>query len=532
MLYAADVARLYDRVRKDESRLARLEGRLRGLATTSLGLVAAASAEAAAQRLVGDLEASLGARRVAVFVLRSGRYRSLATSGEEPARTSFAREEIVLGRGPETRTGDPWSSLGFAEPVTLVPIPGRGAGAVAFAVLEAAALADEARGALELLARFAGVILESHLVEEAGLEALRPRTPPSRSAPRESVAALQGDSEPMKLVRKLVLQVAPVGSSVLVLGETGTGKELVARAVHDASPRRKGPFVAVNCGALPEDLAESEIFGHEAGAFTGAQKKHRGKVEQASGGTLFLDELGEMPKAVQVKLLRFLQDSRYVPLGGESERSADVRVVAATNRSLDAAVAAGEFRQDLLFRLNVFAIELPALRDRGYDVIALARAFTREIAARMERPAPTLSPAAEKALLAYRWPGNVRELRNVLERAVILANGDAIDVDLLPRARSPEAAVEAAVEEPPETPPVEDAAPPTADVFLVGDVLRPFADAKEDFVARFEARYCEAVLAKAGGNVSQAARLAGMDKKNLYRKMHSYGLDAHDHKLR
>jgi DNA-binding NtrC family response regulator len=375
-------------------------------------------------------------------------------------------------------------------------------------------------------------VLKQDLVEEAGLEALRPRTSPSRSVPRESVAVLKGESEPMRLVRKLVLQVAPVGSSVLVLGETGTGKELVARAIHDASPRRKGPFVAVNCGALPENLAESEIFGHEAGAFTGAQKKHRGKVEQASGGTLFLDELGEMPRAVQVKLLRFLQDSRYVPLGGESERSADVRIVAATNRALDAAVATGEFRQDLLFRLNVFTIELPPLRDRGVDVVALARVFAREIAERIGRPAPTLAPAAEKALLAYRWPGNVRELRNVLERAVILASGEAIGADLVPGSKPTRVArEEAAAPDPPATA-LESTEPGTPDVFLTGDVLRPFADAKEEFVARFEARYCEAVLAKAGGNITHAARLAGMDKKNLYRKIHSHGLDAHAHKTK
>jgi DNA-binding NtrC family response regulator len=435
------------------------------------------------------------------------------------------------------RTGGPFAELNMGEHVLVVPFPGRGGRPIGFAAAQLPALRPDLESSLDLLARFAGVLLESHLIEESRSEV---RTTPvlGSSRPRLEGAAdaLVGESEPMKRVRKLVLQVAPVGSPVLILGETGTGKELVARAIHEGSPRRKGPFIALNCGALPESLVESELFGHEAGAFTGAQKKHRGRVEQAQGGTLFLDELGEMPKAVQVKLLRFLQDSRYVPLGAEGERTADVRIVAATNQRLDAAVAEGRFREDLLFRLNVFPIELPPLRDRGYDVILLARSFVREIAERFRRSVPELGAAAEKRLVGYDWPGNVRELRNVLERSVILS-GDAIDASVLPQPR-PGAATkrEPPAVPPPEPTPAPAAAPggsatlPTAEVFFVGDVLRPFAEAKDELLARFEARYCEALLAKAAGNITLAARLAGMDKKNLYRKIRAHGLDAAAHK--
>jgi DNA-binding NtrC family response regulator len=311
----------------------------------------------------------------------------------------------------------------------------------------------------------------------------------------------------------------------LILGETGTGKELVARAIHDASPRAKGPFIAINCGAFPEHLVESELFGHEAGAFTGAQKRYRGKFELAHGGTLFLDELGEMPRSVQVKLLRFLQDSRFTPIGSETEKRSDVRILAATNKNIAASVASGELRSDLVFRLNVFTVDLPPLRDREADVIQLANAFAREVARRLERTAPVLTPAAEQALRAYGWPGNVRELRNVIERALILARDNVIDQDLLPQAPETRKVLVEPQREPAAAKP-RDSVAQEPGVPGPNEPLRPFSEAKDEMVARFEAGYCEDLLRRASGNIARAARLAKIDKKNLHRKLRAYGIDA------
>jgi DNA-binding NtrC family response regulator len=510
LLYANDLAILYRRVREDGARLARLEERLGELARISLELIDAPSADAAGERVSHDVARALDASRVAVYVMRTGRLRLLATHGEPPTRSSITREELgELGRIPVARASA-FEPLRLDGPLVLVPFAGRGSHLVGFAVAQCAPPAAEALRALELLARFVAVLLESHLVQESSLEARRTQSQITLRPQLEKTTAspLDGESTPMQRVRKLVQQVASVSSSVLVLGATGTGKELVARAIHDASARKKGPFVAVNCGALPESLAESEIFGHEAGAFTGAQKRHRGKVELANGGTLFLDELGEMPRAVQVKLLRFLQDSRYQPLGSETERASNVRVIAATNKNLAAAVASGDFREDLLFRLNVFTIDLPPLRERGDDVILLANRFAREVAAESQVKPPVFTEPALAALRAYAWPGNVRELRNVVERAVILSRGGEIDGDLLPGSPEPREPVPGA----------------TIPIALPAGELKPFGEAKADLLARFEASYCEAALDQCGWNVTQAARLAHMDKKNLHRKINEYGL--------
>ncbi len=227
-------------------------------------------------------------------------------------------------------------------------------------------------------------------------------------------------------VMALVDAVAPRDTTVLLTGESGVGKEVVARAVHDRGPRRDGPFVALNCAALPETLLESELFGHEKGAFTGATGAHPGLFEQAQGGSLLLDEVGEMQPALQAKFLRVLETRQVVRLGGTRERDVDTRVIAATNRDLDAEVTQGRFRQDLLFRLNVFPIHLPPLRERPGDIFPLAHHFLRVLGTGPGRTPPSLSPGARDALLAHGWPGNVRELMNALERASILASGGEI----------------------------------------------------------------------------------------------------------
>jgi formate hydrogenlyase transcriptional activator len=240
-----------------------------------------------------------------------------------------------------------------------------------------------------------------------------------------------GESDSWRAVLEEVQLVAPADSTVLLLGETGTGKELIARAIHEQSRRRRQPFVAINCAAFPESLVESELFGHERGAFTGAFERKPGKFELADKGTLFLDEVGELPAPVQAKLLRALQEREVQRVGGTKPIAINVRLIAATNRDLQESLRDGTFRQDLYYRLNVFPLKLPPLRDRGEDVTVLARHFVHRFAERQRRRAPDLTPAAVAALRSYHWPGNVRELQNVLERAMILCRGSELSADLL-----------------------------------------------------------------------------------------------------
>jgi formate hydrogenlyase transcriptional activator len=244
-----------------------------------------------------------------------------------------------------------------------------------------------------------------------------------RDTVRESQAhsATVGESPGWKAVLEQVQLVAPADSTVLLIGETGTGKELVAHAIHEQSRRRRHPFIAVNCAAFPESLVESELFGHERGAFTGAFERKPGKFELADRGTLFLDEIGELPAGVQAKLLRVLQEREITRIGGAKPLAVNVRLVAATNRDLQEALRNGSFRQDLFYRLSVFPVTLPPLRERSEDIALLARYFVQRFAERLGRPRPHVTPAAMRALQDYQWPGNVRELQNVLERAVILA---------------------------------------------------------------------------------------------------------------
>ena len=239
-------------------------------------------------------------------------------------------------------------------------------------------------------------------------------------------------SEPMIELLELMERVAAFKSTVLVLGESGTGKEVLARAIHAQSPRRNEPFVAVNCGAIPEQLLESELFGHAKGAFTGADRARRGLFVEADAGTLFLDEIGELPTALQVKLLRVLQEEEVRPLGESKARMVDVRVIAATARNLEAEIAAGRFREDLFYRLDVVRLEVPPLRERPRDVPLLADHFLAQFRDTLGKPVRTLSDDALERLVAYRWPGNVRELETVMERAVILAEGDTITLRELP----------------------------------------------------------------------------------------------------
>lgn len=318
-------------------------------------------------------------------------------------------------------------------------------------------------------------------------------------------------SPAMTELLRLADRVAVSDTSVLILGETGTGKEWLARRVHAKSRRAGGPFVAVSCAAIPEGLVESELFGHVKGAFTGAIRSKRGHFESADGGTLFLDEIGDIPPAMQVKLLRALQEHSFQPVGGERPIHVDVRIIAATNRGLSAAVKEGTFRQDLYYRLAVLTLNVPPLRDRTEDVPPLVEAYARHFAAQLGRPAPTVSDEAMEALARYAWPGNVRELINVVERAVLLAPSPTIGVSDLPTD----------VKE-------SDRVPRAAGNGVTA--TSPFAKARDEAVAAFERRYLTALLTSTSGRIGEAARQAGISPRTLYSKMKTHRLRKEDFK--
>ncbi|MEZ4322946.1 MAG: sigma-54 dependent transcriptional regulator [Myxococcota bacterium] len=305
---------------------------------------------------------------------------------------------------------------------------------------------------------------------------------------------LVGESAPMQRLFTMLERIAQAPSSVLIRGESGTGKELVARALHDRSARRDKPFVAVNMAALPENLLESELFGHVKGAFTDAHSQRTGLFVQAQGGTLFLDEIGDMPKGVQAKLLRVLQDRRVRPVGSDTDVGIDVRVVAATHKDIDALVESGDFRDDLRYRLDVIPLVLPPLRERGRDVLLLAQRFVQHFAERFGSPARGIATDAARRLIDYSWPGNVRELQNCMERAVVLCTESDIQLSDLP-------------------PKVAEARP-NSTVLAVADhpsVMLPLEE--------IERRYILQVLEAVGGKRSEAARVLDVDRKTLYRKL-------------
>ena len=311
-----------------------------------------------------------------------------------------------------------------------------------------------------------------------------------------------GRSPAIKRVWDILDRVASSDATVLVSGESGTGKELVARALHARSARAEGPFVAVNCAAMPETLLESELFGHAKGAFTDAKSSRSGLFVQANGGTLFLDEIGEMPLGMQPKLLRALQERTVRPVGSNQEVPFDVRLVTATNRDIESEVEEGRFREDLFYRVNVVRIEVPALRARGNDVLLLAQHFMECISARTNKRVTTIAPEATEKLLSYSWPGNIRELENAIESAVAMTRGAVITVDDLPeKVREHKGIVLGATEG-------------------EGTELLSMEEVERRHIAR--------VLAAVGGNKTQAAQTLGLDRRTLYRKLERYGIaDVH-----
>ena len=313
---------------------------------------------------------------------------------------------------------------------------------------------------------------------------------------KQQIAALSmpediiGESPKFKHVLEMVAAVANTDATVMIRGESGTGKELVARAIHSNSARRYAPIISVNCGAVAESLLESELFGHEKGAFTGASARRKGKLERANKGTVFFDEIGTIGPKMQVELLRVLESKRFTRVGGETPIDVDFRVISATNRDLEAAVADGSFREDLYFRLNVFTISIPPLRERNEDIEPLASYFVTRIARSMSRPINSISKEGIQMMQSYDWPGNIRELRNVIERAIVLCKGDTIEAS---------------------------------------DLSFPFTfrskqQADGDSLEDVEKAHVKRVLDRSSWNISQAAKLLNIDRTTLYSKIKKYNL--------
>ena len=326
-------------------------------------------------------------------------------------------------------------------------------------------------------------------------------TAADKRRPRKS-DVLIGSGTWIKELYDRIAMVAATDVTVAIFGESGTGKELVARTIHNSSPRHDAPFVVVNCAAIPEQLLEDELFGHVRGAFTDASRDREGLLAAAHNGTLFLDEIGELPLPLQAKLLRVLQSQEFRRIGDDHDRRVDVRIITATNRELEQLVARGGFRQDLYYRINVFPLHLPPLRERPEDIALLVHHFVQKYRARLGKVIDGVSPAALARLSAYDFPGNVRELENKIHQAMVVASGQMIDEHdiALPRA-------------------------PTSPGLRALDVARPFREIKQETIDAFELAYLTELLRVHRGNLAQAARAAGMDRKNLWSLVARHGLD-------
>lgn len=465
--------------------------------------------------LLGD-----GSHELEAAVARDAAGHDLATgdvlSRSAPERALETRQAVVLTDVEAPGQREHGSKSMFQKElrtVLCVPLPGTSSpigvlyidsrrpaeafGPAELAVLEA--LAVQAALAIER-ARLREEQTQRDRVERRGLRA-------ENAALRARLGAVEpiGESAAMRHALDLLRRVAPSSATVCLLGETGTGKEVLARWVHRLSPRADGPFVAIDCGAIPEGLIESELFGHERGAFTGATAAREGLFRQANGGTVFLDEIAELPAALQTRLLRVLQERTVQPVGGSARLSVDVRVVCATHRDLEKRVAEGLFREDLYYRIAVLPIAVPPLRERGEDVVLLARAFLRRLAEAQGSALTGFTREALDALVAHRWPGNVRELENCIQRAVLLAEPPFVsqsDLGLGGRLLAPSRA------------------PSESDVAFL-----PLQAARSKASDRFERAYVEEALGRTRGNVTQAAALTGVSTQMLWRLIRKHGIE-------
>ncbi len=406
----------------------------------------------------------------------------------EPVRVDDAAQPETINHSVDKQTG--------YRTRTLLCVPLQTRSGERFGVFElinklSGAFTQEDQEALVELAAHAAVALENAQDRQKLIAANRQIAEQAAEGVR-----LIGECPAIQSLRSIIRRVAETDLAVLINGENGTGKEVVAQSIHYLSRRRGQPFIALNCAAIPDTLAESELFGHEKGAFTDAHESRQGKFELASGGTLFLDEIGDLSLNCQAKLLRVLEEKVMVRVGGSAPISTDARVLAATNQKLAEMVQQKRFREDLYFRLNVVTLELPPLCQRGGDILLLADHFLDDFCRRARRKLPELSAAARKRLAEHRWPGNVRELRNLMERLAYLTVGDRIEAEDLAFILSPRG--------------------PAA---LIDDLGQPLSDA----TARFQIEYIRRTIEQLGGNISRAAERLGLHRSNLYRKMRQLG---------
>jgi DNA-binding NtrC family response regulator len=434
------------------------------------------------------------ARDLLCEILRADGFEVEAVDDGAPAvaRASDGRYDLVLSDVRMERVGGLEVLRAFTErtpatPVILITAFGDVTGAMEAIGHGAYDYVSKPFNIEELRLTVARALERRRLSAEAGAA-------PTSGGERNQVADIEGKSQRMLDVYKLVARVAPSTATVLVVGESGTGKELVARAIHNRSPRATKPFVPVNCTALSESLLESELFGHARGAFTGAIAAKRGLFETANGGTLFLDEIGDMGPKMQAQILRVLQDGEMRPVGGTEAIRVDVRLVCATNRDLEAEVKAGRFREDLYFRINVVTVRMPPLRDRPGDIPILVRHFLNKVAKREGHAEASVSPETLEVLCHHGWPGNVRELENAIERAVAVAKGNVVLPSDLP--------VEVY------------GGSPASPAGIIDD--RPT-------LGELEKRYIALVLAECGGNKKKAAAKLGIDRRTLYRAIERSG---------
>jgi len=349
---------------------------------------------------------------------------------------------------------------------------------------------------------------DNDLIREVVARAIAHRATVAKGDRRESASEILGNSEAMRHVLDIVKRVAPTDSTILVTGESGTGKELLSRALHYTSHRAGGPFLSVNCAALPEALLESELFGHVKGSFSGAHQDKKGLIEVCERGTFFMDEVGELPLTTQVKLLRALEERRVLPVGGTQPRSVDVRFICATNRNLEAEVQAGRFRADLYYRINVLPITLPPLRERKRDVPLLAAHFLAKYSRRLQRDVTSISPAFQRRLEEHDWPGNVRELENTIQRSVMLSRTDILEGDPILGSLNPGVGVGGSA------PQGESQAP----VKLPVDIEKLLEDT--------ERSYLEAALEETNGHLTNAAKLLGISFRAIRYKLKKYDIRA------
>ncbi len=333
------------------------------------------------------------------------------------------------------------------------------------------------------------------------------------------ISSFISESPQMRIFMDMVQKVIPCNAPVLLLGETGVGKEHLAKIIHSEGPRSTGPFIAVNCAALPETLLESELFGHEKGAFTGAVRPRRGAFELAHGGTIFLDEIGELPPHMQVKLLRVLQEYEVRPVGSEKSMWVDIRVIAATNRNIEQSIKEGTFRQDLYYRLSVFTLSIPPLRERREDIPLIARNYLADFCKKLNKKVDRISEGALKALMQYEWPGNVRELINVIERAVILCQGDTITSEDLPEGICQHVGKQSVIDS-------------LTEIISSEWKHKTLPEIRRQALEIVERSYLQMVLTETRGRVGVAAQKAGIHPRSLFDKMKKYGLRKEDFKLK